>query len=388
MAEEPSTGEQKPRPRKRWLRWSWAGLALVCALGLGAAAFLQSSLFQEMVRRRLVAVLEQTTGGRVELREFAFYPSRLEVHLRGLVLHGREGNQEPPFFSAEEVQADWRILSVWGLRADLARLRLWEPRIYIAAYEDGRTNLPAFPLKSPGDGSWAARVLALRIGHLELLRGQFRWNENPLPLEFQAENFRLGLQYEATEQRYSGRADFQKATLVSPKDVSLSIQGQVDFRLSSNGIEIENLVWQTPKSRFLAQGALEDFRSPRIHFRHQLQLDWKEIAGVWGRSGWEGDLTWQGQGKLDEQGWEVTGDLKARLVEMGVAALREVPWSAHSTLRVLRPAHARESGESASWRAEFSGLKVAALGGQFGGSAVVDGVWPSPKVRLDLLAQR
>ncbi|MBI4460398.1 MAG: translocation/assembly module TamB domain-containing protein, partial [Acidobacteria bacterium] len=364
------------------------GLALLGGISLAIAAFLQSALFSEMIRSRLVAALEQTTGGRVELREFAFYPYRLEVHLRGMVIHGRDRPEEPPFFSVEEIQLGWRLLSIWGLRADLDRVRLWEPRIYIAVADDGHTNLPPFPLRSEGDGGWLRQAVALRAGRLEVLRGQLRWNQTLWPLDVQAESFHLALQYETANQMYSGRLDFQKAVLASSGAAAIPSRAQVDFKVFSDSIEIANLLWQTPKSRLAAQGVVEDLRLPRLHFTHQLQMDWSELAAMMGRSGWQGNLAWRGQGKYDPQGWELSGDLGARSVRMGIAALPAIPWTLAASLRVIHPAGTEDQAKAGAWRAEFGKLEIAALGGNFGGSATAEGVGLAPLVKLDLVAQR
>jgi len=76
---------QEPRRSRRAL-WVMVTAGVVCVLALGGRLFLRSSGFQEMVRARLVAALEQSTGARIEWKDFSFYPSRLEISLRGLVL--------------------------------------------------------------------------------------------------------------------------------------------------------------------------------------------------------------------------------------------------------------------------------------------------------------
>src|SRR6266581_3966540 len=115
-----------------------AGVMIILLAGLFAAV--ESAWFREALRKRLVAELERTTGSRVELREFTFSPSRLEVGLRGLTVHGREGVSEPPFISAELIEAGWKITSVWNLRADLRSLRIFKPEINIAYRDDGSSN--------------------------------------------------------------------------------------------------------------------------------------------------------------------------------------------------------------------------------------------------------
>ncbi|MBI3896629.1 MAG: translocation/assembly module TamB domain-containing protein [Acidobacteria bacterium] len=391
MVDEPSTSEQTPRPRKRWLRWSLAGFAFLCGALLLAIAFIQSPFFQEMVRRRIIAALEQTTGARVELREFAFYPRRLEVYLRGLVIHGREGDQEPPFFSAEEVQASWKILSVWGLRADMARLRLFEPRINLAVYDDSRTNLPPFPLRSRDGSTWLEQALALEIGRLEVLRGQLHWNQQNLPIQFEAQNFHLELQHGLIRRRgqvYAGVVDFQNATIISGTNSPLPFQGHIPFLVSHDRIEFgPDSTLQTPRSRLTASGTLYVSQVPHVYFGGALlELDLQEAASHFGHSGWEGNLTFMRTNvEYDSQGWSLQGDLSMRALSMGIGTLNEVPWSAKALFSIVGPAPA---DAIELWRADLKELEISTLGGRLTGSASVEGKLSSPAAHLNLMANR
>src|SRR3989338_7304370 len=163
------------RARRRRGRRILLVAVLLGACSVAALAFLQSALFQEMLRRRLVGALERATGGRVELKAFSLSLSRLEVSLHGLVLHGLESAQQPPLFSADLLQAGWNLRSVWGLEADLSRVRLWQPKVYIQVSEQGRTNLPLSRARMRAAGGWVERLLALQVRQFEVLRGQFSW---------------------------------------------------------------------------------------------------------------------------------------------------------------------------------------------------------------------
>ena len=142
------TNPEKPQPARSRIRW-WGWVIRACALAVllmaGAVLYLQSSGFQQMVRDRLITALEQSTGTRVEVREFSVDWPRLEVNLRGFVLHGLEAAKAPPLFSAEWLNLRWRLVSFWRLSADLQQIRVLEPRVNIVVGEDGRSNLPPLP---------------------------------------------------------------------------------------------------------------------------------------------------------------------------------------------------------------------------------------------------
>ena len=87
------THEVKPRRRRFWkylLLVTLAGLLVLASF----AWYATTDSFQAMVRRRLVAELERVTGGRVDLGGFHTVPFRLQVEVRDLTVHGREGPGE------------------------------------------------------------------------------------------------------------------------------------------------------------------------------------------------------------------------------------------------------------------------------------------------------
>ena len=396
--------EKNPTPSKphklrrsaRVLKWGLRiGGGLLCALALGIALVVQTASFQEWVRSRLVSALEQATGARVELEGFSVSWARLQVSLEGLTLHGREGPQEPPLFSARLIQVEWTLRSAgwvwwsWSLQADLNRIRLWEPKIYLAAEEGGRTNVPppSAP-KAPGRGQWEVPVFALQARHLEVLRGQFQWNQKRLPLDFRVENFRVALDYQSQQGRYFGRLDLQNVALTSRNVAPLPSQGRLQVSLYPDRLQIESLEWQTPKSRLQARGEVRDFLSPRLRLQYDLLLDWEEAADLLGGRGWEGKLDWRGEASYGVQGWQLAGNLDVHPVKTGIAAFGKIPWSARSSLRLVRPSSEAAEAESSHWLAEFQDLQVTALGGHLTGSASVEMASPSPRTRLDLQAQR
>lgn len=68
------------RGKGRWVRYAAIGVATLAVLLL-VAGYLASGWFQERMRRRVVAELEQMTGGRAELKSFRWKLS--EAGIRG-----------------------------------------------------------------------------------------------------------------------------------------------------------------------------------------------------------------------------------------------------------------------------------------------------------------
>ena len=357
-----------PSRLRTWLlAFAALGFALVGTLGW----VLQAGWFHERIARRLAASLEASTGVRVEWTSFAFDPWRLEVDLRNFVLHGREGPQEQPLFSATRIEAQWNLLSIWELTADLSRLRVTNPRIAIAVSGDGQSNLPTQAAATPDRGAWFEPLFSFRVRRLELLRGEFRWNDERRPLDFRAENFLATLDLDGDMDRFRGRLDFQNGSLALEGRGPVPSRVHSEFFLYPDRAEITTLDWRSARSRLTAQGAVDDFRSPQIRLRYDLQADLREAGSYIGAPGWDGDLRWTGEGGSSATGWEFAGDMQARIARNGIAQFRDVRWSARSKLRVTQGA-APEGSRNSPWQAQFDGLEVMALGGQLAGSGTVE----------------
>ncbi len=89
----------------RGVAWTIGGmLALVLILVMSAAWYTTTDDFQHRVQKEVVKVLEDATGGRVELGSIRFSLRHLTVVANGLVIHGLEGPGEAPYLSAERIE--------------------------------------------------------------------------------------------------------------------------------------------------------------------------------------------------------------------------------------------------------------------------------------------
>jgi len=131
----------KPARRKVWkfLLWFMLG-ALLLLVSLGWYSTTDS--FRDLVRQRLVAMLEQMTGGRVVLGSLHTVPFHFQVEVRDLTIHGREQPGEVPYAHLDSLMAQIKIWSIWRPEVGLSYLILDHPVVHIILYSDGSTNQP------------------------------------------------------------------------------------------------------------------------------------------------------------------------------------------------------------------------------------------------------
>src|SRR5580704_11381931 len=122
------TEEQKPKPKRRWLRRTFRTLmTLVIVLGVAAAigfAVLKAGWFDDWIREAVVQRIAQVTGGKVELNRFHLALFDLRVELTGLTVHGREPEGTPPLFHADSLITAIQVDSLWHKKISLKELRI------------------------------------------------------------------------------------------------------------------------------------------------------------------------------------------------------------------------------------------------------------------------
>src|SRR5580698_4669002 len=118
----PVAPEPKPVKRRSLLghmgracAWLICGLLLLVIVVVGGFAWYSTTGdFQRRVGKEVVSVLEDATGGRVELRGLSFSLWHLAIEVDGLVIHGLEGPGEAPYLSADKIQVRVKITNFFA----------------------------------------------------------------------------------------------------------------------------------------------------------------------------------------------------------------------------------------------------------------------------------
>ena len=161
-------------PRNRWTIALATAAALLSFALTGFHFLAQSGWFTQEIHERLVAALEETTGGRVEIGDLdlSLFGRRLEI--RQLTIHGTETPPSPPFLQVPVVRLRFGIDSLLGGQISLRELQLLDPAAHIEVAADGFTNVPkpaAAEDHQPGPD-----LFDLAVGLFALDRGSVYWN--------------------------------------------------------------------------------------------------------------------------------------------------------------------------------------------------------------------
>src|SRR4051812_47858181 len=107
MSAQPVDPKPKTRKRRRWL---FVTTCLLATLGF-TGWYVNSVAFENRVRERVIAELEQATGGKVDLPSFEWHIWKLEFEATDLTIHGAEPAGEIPYAHVDRLKVRLKILS-------------------------------------------------------------------------------------------------------------------------------------------------------------------------------------------------------------------------------------------------------------------------------------
>jgi translocation and assembly module TamB len=183
-----SPGPSRPLRPRRWRRIlvSGAGLAiLLAAAAVGLYFWASSASFADLVRRRLVAMIEQSTGGRVEIASFHWHLLDFEADADGLVIHGLEAPGEAPYASIERMRVKCSVLGFWSPRILLRDLDVSRPEFHFIVYPDGSSNQPNPRKARKPDKSAIDTFFDLQAGHVSVEDGALDYEDRASAFDFQ-----------------------------------------------------------------------------------------------------------------------------------------------------------------------------------------------------------
>ena len=113
------TPPPKPRRRRIWLRIVGVVVVLLLLVVGGIVWYASTPQFQNLVRQKLVATIEQATGGRVELAAFRWSLRHLAFEADWLTIHGLEAANEVPYAHVDRIYVRVKIISFFRPKIDL-----------------------------------------------------------------------------------------------------------------------------------------------------------------------------------------------------------------------------------------------------------------------------
>lgn len=289
LAEEVSRVKRSLATRMgRGIAWCCLGLmALVLVLLLGFAAYTTTPDFERRVNKEVVKVLEDATGGRVELGRIRFNFWHLGIEAHGLVIHGLEGPGEAPYLSADMIQVRMKLLSFASHAAgsglashvSLDYLRVDHPQVHLMIDKDGKTNQPVPKHPNTSKTSVTDTLLDLKAKEVVVANGVALLNNRAIPFDMAARDLDAEVHYLFLSDRYGATVDLKDLRTKLGVQAEARSTLHVETELGRDAIDLKKLEFRSGESSKLeATGSLNHFAQPEWQATAKGALELKQIS--------------------------------------------------------------------------------------------------------------
>ena len=299
LNQQPMIPPPAPAPPGRYLlrfvAWTAASIAmLLVVLVVALAIYSTTADFQHRMTQQLANVLEDATGGKVEVNHIGFDVWHLAAEVDGLTIHGLEAPTESPYLSADKIFVRVKILNLFGhatgsvpvSRVSLSLLRVESPRIHIIIDKDGKTNQPTPRKKNPSNEPIPDTLLDLKAEQVELVHGGALFNDLPVPFNLSARDLNAQVHYVSKSDRYAAILDLNdlrtKIGTQPEAKSSLHLEGE----LGRDAADLKVFDFHTGEhSELKASGSIKQFKNPAWEAGVRGSLELKQIGILTGTEG-------------------------------------------------------------------------------------------------------
>ena len=251
--------------------------------------YANTSSFQNRVRRAVIAQLEKSTGGRVQLGRFTWRLTHLEFEADDLTIHGLEGPDQAPYAHVGRLYVRLQVLSFFRPKIGLNYLEADHPEFHLIVYPDGTTNQPR--PKQASTGSTTDEVFDLQIGRTVLNNGIAILNDRAIPFNLSANDLAAQVSYVPARDHYVGTVHAEDieaqrgatTPLHSTLDASLDV-GRDTAQLVSLTLE-SGPQGKSQKTVVRIAGGLNNFAHPAWEFTMKGAVDALEVRALTGLPG-------------------------------------------------------------------------------------------------------
>jgi translocation and assembly module TamB len=355
--------EPAGRP-SRWWKYLLIGAGFVLVLALAALWYSTTSSFQAYVRGRMIREVERITGGRAEIGSFHVVPFHLQVEVRDITVHGKEGPKEIPLAHADSLVAHMKVISFLRTEFGFTALALDNPVVHIAIGPDGAiTNVPSLRIL-PENVPFNVRVqqlFGLSIDHLSVHNGTLLWGDRKIPLDFSAHGMNAQMDYVFLRNRYEGHLSLGKVDTAFKDYRPFAWMTTMDFVLAPAFCDVQSLTWHSGRSSLELKGRIADFANPQLDGSYSAQIDLEEAAAIARRHDLHGGIAdFKGNGR-----WSLDDFTTA-----GAIMVRDLAWQEEQF-------SLKRTGVAADYQVTDQQIKVTKLrgnllGGSFTGEVLID----------------
>jgi translocation and assembly module TamB len=272
--------DERPNPvtearRHRWKVHAGIGI-IVVAIITATAGYLTGPHFNLYVRNRLIAAIDESTGGHTTIAGLKWNISKLEIELRDITVRGTEPRDQQPFAHIDRLFVRLKIFSLLQGDYGVRYLEADRPTFNVITYPDGTTNLPVSKQKrtdKPVD-----QLFHLAMERAEIHSGLIFWNDKPAPLELTANDIVAFMTF--GDNRYEGRINVGKLDANFQDMRPIAANAEIEFALLPRSLTLKAFRAGTGASNIEASGQLENFDNPDVKLVYNATIDLREAGFI------------------------------------------------------------------------------------------------------------
>ena len=238
---------------------------LLLLLVVSAIVILQTDWFKNYVKEKIVAVTEESTGGKVTIGAFSFDWTQLRASINDFVIHGTEPAGSAPLFQAHSIVLELKLFSGLKKAVDLNYLGVKNTSVNLMVFPDGKTNIPTPKVaQKPSNKSGLETVVDLAVNQFKIENGYVQFAQQKTAFGAQGHNLRTQLFYNAATPGYRGSLAISPLVLSAKGKTPLHANVSLPVVIGKDSIQLSHAKITTPQSNLSVDGSLEHLADPAI----------------------------------------------------------------------------------------------------------------------------
>ena len=270
------------------MNWNWkkiilwgvaALLVLVVAMGITAVLLVQHSpSFRGYLLSKVQRSVQESSGAKLEVRDFNLHLSTLTLDIYGIIAHGTEPAGAEPLLQADHLSVGIAVDSVLGRRWHFRTIQLDHPVLHMAVSKAGENNLPKPKTQSSGRRT---NLFDLGIRRLIVDRGEVYYKDRKTPLSADLHDFDFTAGYDPTQQSYQGHMSYDDGHIQYGGYAPLPHNLDAGFSLTPDRFNLDRLSLGVGRSHAVLNAMVQDYSTnPKIQANYDASLVTGEFAGI------------------------------------------------------------------------------------------------------------
>jgi len=264
---------------KQLIRWLGAVVAMLIFFALlGSYIVPKTPQFHQYVLAKIIARVQSSTGGKLEVESWNFHLSPMVVNLYGITLHGTEGREQKPLLKVDQLTIGVSLRALLGRRLQLTELLVQHPIASLLVDREGKTNIPRPPENATSSSS--ITVWDLAVAHALLSQGEVYYNEQESNFRAELYDLRSSVRFDPTATRYNGSVSYHDGRLryanYSPLPHTLDVQ----FSATPSAVSFYPLEYGVGSSRISLQGEMRNYNRPEVHASYIILVHSQDFAAL------------------------------------------------------------------------------------------------------------